>query len=86
MSLLVDEVDLGSLVFLLPVVNLVVSFEAPLAVLVQPQPHLADCASMYSMGAASKKSGMLETVQYFRNPTSLVLISLDSIKECLYYQ
>ncbi len=86
MSLLVNEVDLGSLVFLLPVVDLVVSFEAPLAVLVQPQPHLADCASMYSMGAASKKSGMLETVQYFRNPTSLVLISLDSIKECLYYQ
>lgn len=86
MSLLVDEVDLGSLVFLLPVVDLVISFEAPLAVLVQPQPHLADCASMYSMGAASKKSGMLETVQYFRNPTSLVLISLDSIKECLYYQ
>ena len=86
MSLLVDEVDLGSLVFLLPVVDLVVSFEAPLAVLVQPQPHLADCASMYSIGAASKKSGMLETVQYFRNPTSLILISLDSIKECLYYQ
>ncbi len=86
MSLLVDEVDLGSLVFLLPVADLVVSFEAPLAVLVQPQPHLADCASMYSIGAASKKSGMLETVQYFRNPTSLFLISLDSIKECLYYQ
>ncbi len=86
MSLLVDEVDLGSLVFLLPVADLVVSFEAPLAVLVQPQPHLADCASMYSIGAASKKSGMLETVQYFRNPTSLILISLDSIKECLYYQ
>ncbi len=78
MSLLVHEVDWGSLTFLSGVKDLVVSFETLLDILPQPQPHKADCVSINSIGAANKKRGMLDIVQYFRNPTFLIPLSLEN--------
>ena len=76
-SLLLDEADesfwnLSSASLAVIPLNLV------LAILSNPQLHILDQMSMYSIGAASKNRGILEIVQYLRNPTSLDFVSLGS--------
>ena len=69
---LVNGVDLDSL----PIPPCIEDFfgliGAQLGELFQPQAHIADCMRIYSIGAASKKRGIFDTVQYFRKPTFLI--------------